>query len=237
MHGSAVEAALSFLEVYGPFSSADVLEVGSRNVTGSLRDAVVHEGRWVGVDIEPGPGVDVVLSDPYSLPFEDGEFGAAIATSVFEHNEMFWLTFLEMARVVRPGGLLYLCSPSNGHIHRHPVDCYRFYPDAGVALANWACRSGYPMTTLESFIVRQKASEWNDWCSVFFRGESQSAPVVPTSLGVVLDTYAVGAGTDSGPVPKTQATEDQWNLHVMRSELEVLRRPFRRFLPLRRHYR
>ena len=34
--------------------------------------------------------------------------------------------------------LFYLNAPSNGEFHRYPVDCWRFYPDAGGALGDLA---------------------------------------------------------------------------------------------------
>jgi len=77
----------------------------------------------VGVDVMAGRNVDVQLSDPYRLPFEDESVVVVMSSSSFEHSEMFWLLFLEVLRVLRPQGLFYLNVPSNGHFHRWPVDC------------------------------------------------------------------------------------------------------------------
>lgn len=156
----------------------------------------------MGVDLEEGPGVDLVLSDPYELPFPAKSFDVSIATSVFEHNEMFWLTFLELVRVVSDGGLIYLCSPSNGHIHRYPVDCYRFYPDAGFALQNWARRSQYEVTLIESVVLRKDESEWNDWVAVFRVGPCADQPTSPPRLKQKLKPFAIGQGTLSFSSPK-----------------------------------
>lgn len=41
------------------------------------------------------------------MPFGDGAFDAVVASSVFEHDVAFWITFREMCRVVRPGGTIY----------------------------------------------------------------------------------------------------------------------------------
>jgi SAM-dependent methyltransferase len=43
-----------------------------------------------------------------------------------------------ISRVMKPGGIAVLIVPSAGPVHRHPVDCYRFYPDALDALGSWA---------------------------------------------------------------------------------------------------
>jgi hypothetical protein len=55
------------------------------------------------------------------------------------------------------------------------VDCWRFYPDAGVALVNWARRSGYQPILLESFTTLQRQDIWNDFVSVYVKDESHVA--------------------------------------------------------------
>jgi hypothetical protein len=98
------------------------LEVGSQNVNGTLRDFIPLEGEYVGIDVNHGPGVDIVLTDPYEFPFAHDHFDPVISSSCFEHDQMFWLTFLEMVRVVKPRGHIYINAPSNGSYHRYPVD-------------------------------------------------------------------------------------------------------------------
>lgn len=109
-----------------------ILEVGSADVaTGSYRSAFdVLDAEYVGVDIEDGPGVDIVLAQPGVLPFEDQQFDVVFSGQTFEHDPQFWRTFSEMARVLRPDGVLFVLVPSTGPVHRFPLDCYRFYPDA-----------------------------------------------------------------------------------------------------------
>jgi glycosyltransferase involved in cell wall biosynthesis len=57
---------------------------------------------------------------------------------MLEHCGFFWRSFGEMSRVCSPTGMIFLIAPSAGPIHRYPVDCYRFYPDAYRALAKHA---------------------------------------------------------------------------------------------------
>jgi SAM-dependent methyltransferase len=237
MHDSARKTALAFFDEYGLHGPIDVLEIGAFNFNGSLRESFSNQMRWVGVDLSPGAGVDVVLNDPYVLPFADKEFDVAIATSVFEHDEMFWLSFLEMIRVVRQGGFVYLCSPSNGNIHRYPVDCYRFYPDAGAALAKWARRSGYEITLLESFVLRQDASQWNDWCAVYFIGEKNEAPAISNRLTKKLKPFSIGVGAlSSGEQPTEEPTQDQYDLHrlTFKTYRALLTIPVRLFRQVRK---
>jgi SAM-dependent methyltransferase len=112
--------------------------------------------RYIGVDIEDGDGVDAVIRDAHKLPLESESFEVVIASSCFEHSEMFWIVFIEALRVQTPHGLFYLNAPSNGVFHRFPVDCWRFYPDAGRALVSRARRSGLNAALLEPYICFQR---------------------------------------------------------------------------------
>jgi SAM-dependent methyltransferase len=93
---------------------------------------------YLGVDIEDGAGVDVVLTDPYKSPFENNSIDIVVTGQMLEHCEFFWLTVSEIARILKPGGYLLAVAPSSGHVHRFPVDCWRFYPDAYAAMAKWS---------------------------------------------------------------------------------------------------
>lgn len=116
-----------------------VLDIGGSDVNGSYRDIFAHPRfAYTATDIDAGPGVQLVLQDPYRLPLEDRSIDIVISGQMLEHCEFFWLTFQEMVRVLRPGGFIFLIAPSSGPEHRYPVDCYRFYPDAYRALARYA---------------------------------------------------------------------------------------------------
>ncbi len=93
--------------------------------------------KYYGVDLQAGPGVSIILDDPYKVPLEDNHADVVISGQMFEHCEFFWLSFSEMVRVVRPSGYIFLIAPMTGKVHRYPVDCWRFYPDAYAALAKW----------------------------------------------------------------------------------------------------
>jgi len=172
MHDSALATGRAFFERYVVAPSPRVLEVGARDVNGSLRGVAPESARYVGVDLEGGPGVDRVLDDPYVLPFEDAAFDAVVSTSCFEHTPFFWLAFVEQVRVLAPGGHLYASAPSNGWYHGYPFDHWRFYPDAGLALEAWARRSGQELTLVESFVGAQSGSIWNDFIMVFERSDT-----------------------------------------------------------------
>lgn len=169
MHPTAFSNCQDFFNVYGNFfgSNTNVVEIGSYDANGSLKSLVPSNFNYVGVDFCEGKGVDIVLTDPYVLPFENESVDIVLSSSVFEHSEFFWVVFLEIMRVLKPTGLFYLNAPSNGPFHKYPVDCWRFYPDSGNALAKWANRNNVNAVMLESFTSTQNFDVWNDFIAVF----------------------------------------------------------------------
>ncbi len=117
-----------------------VLDVGSMNVNGSYRTLFDDPSwRYTGMDAAAGGGVDVVLGRPYDWSsLGDASFDVVVSGQAFEHIEFPWVTILEVARVLRPGGLVCIVVPSSGMEHRFPVDCWRYYPDGIRALVRWA---------------------------------------------------------------------------------------------------
>lgn len=85
-----------------------------------------------------GANVDIVPQNPYQWKeIADSSFDAVISGQAFEHIEFFWVTAVEMARAIKPGGLLCIIAPRGFNRHRHPVDCYRFDADGMIAIARW----------------------------------------------------------------------------------------------------
>lgn len=177
MHPTAMNNCKLFFDTYAEFfikeKSTKVVEIGSQDINGSLRSVCPSEFEYIGVDFQPGKGVDLILDDPYSLPFKDESVDIVLSSSCFEHSEMFWVVFLEIMRVLKPTGIFYLNSPSNGAFHRFPVDCWRFYPDSGSALISWAKKNNVNAVLLESYISNQILDQWNDFVGVFLKDEKQ----------------------------------------------------------------
>jgi SAM-dependent methyltransferase len=176
MHDTAMEYGEAFFNTYlKNTKELTIVDIGSQDVNGSLRSVAPPNNKYIGVDFVKAKGVDIVITDPYSLPFEDESVDTVVSNSCFEHSEFFWLLFNEALRILKPTGLLYINAPSNGSFHRYPVDCWRFYPDSGVALQKWGKRSGYNCALLESFIGKRKKDIWNDFVAVFVKDENYNA--------------------------------------------------------------
>lgn len=118
----------------------DILDLGSTEM-GACYKPIFQKPGWnyVGVDLSPGPNVDLVLQRPYDWrEVPSASVDLVISGQVLEHVEFFWITALEISRVLRPGGMACLIAPSSGPEHRYPVDCWRFYPDGMRAFAKFA---------------------------------------------------------------------------------------------------
>jgi GT2 family glycosyltransferase/SAM-dependent methyltransferase len=174
MHDTAFQIAGKFFQLYWKPDNQLIVELGACSINGSLRDHQPAGSRYIGLDIEPGPSVDVVIENSLNLPFADSEADCVISSSTFEHDKFFWQTFLELCRITKPGGFIYLNSPSNGEFHRYPSDYWRFYPDAGRGLEEWATTSGIKVTLVESFVAARIGDQWNDFVAIFQRGEAES---------------------------------------------------------------
>jgi SAM-dependent methyltransferase len=113
-----------------------IVDVGSMDVNGCYRPLFDSPAwRYIGLDVGAGKNVDIVLEDPYRFPLKFHSADVVISGQAFEHIEFFWLTWMEMVRVLRPGGLAILVLPQNIAEHRYPVDCWRFLPDSMNAFA------------------------------------------------------------------------------------------------------
>jgi SAM-dependent methyltransferase len=117
----------------------------------------------VGLELEAGPGVDVV-GDARALPFADESFDTVLATEVIEHvrqpNDM----VSEIHRVLKPGGHAILSSPFVWKLHRWPQDYWRFTDDSFALLfKNFAECQVFPVNgTHETFmhVLWQYAEIW-----------------------------------------------------------------------------
>lgn len=77
-----------------------------------------HARRYVGVDVAPGPTVDVVASAD-ALPFEDHSFDCVLCNQLLEHVESPATVVAELHRVLRPGGVA--LASTHGVMRYHPV--------------------------------------------------------------------------------------------------------------------
>ena len=113
------------------FEGKRVLEVGSKYVNGSVRPLIK---RWcapleyIGVDLEPGKFVDVVLPAEKLIKYFGREsFDVVISTETLEHVKDWRFVINNMKQVLKPGGYMYITTCSRGFpYHNFPYDFWRY---------------------------------------------------------------------------------------------------------------
>lgn len=85
------------------FNSKKILEVGSLNINGSVRQ-LFTDCHYTGIDLEKGPGVDVISKGhEYVHP---NMFDAVISSEMLEHD-CHWKESLDvMYKNIKPGGIM-----------------------------------------------------------------------------------------------------------------------------------
>jgi len=169
MHRSSYEHMEELAREYLPAAAGGtVVDIGSQDINGSYRSIFESRGwHYTGVDAAGGCNVDVVAPDPYRYPLASGSADLVISGQAFEHVEYFWLSWLEIVRLTRPGGRIFLIAPSRGPEHRHPVDCWRFYADGFRALARWGEVELLHVSTDTEPHADPESAVWGDTVGVF----------------------------------------------------------------------
>lgn len=143
MHKSSLDKMQKFVEKYlDKYKDQQlfILDLGSQDINGTYKQLFVHpKWHYEGADIALGKNVDIVLKDMYYWKeIKSSSYDVVITGQTFEHIEFFWITILEITRILKPGGLCCIIAPSSGIEHKYPLDCWRFYPDGFKALCKYS---------------------------------------------------------------------------------------------------
>ena len=104
-----------------------ILEVGSAFINGSVKPQLVAMGpvRYVGVDLAPGPNVDVVCAAE-NLP-DDAAADLVVSCEMLEHAQDWKGAFARMCALARETLVLTCRGP--GFPYHNPPDHWRFTPE------------------------------------------------------------------------------------------------------------
>ena len=107
-----------------------VLEVGSLDVNGSVRPFVelLNPAEYLGADIIPGPGVDIVCDVKDIVKrFGPDSFDVVLSTEMLEHVRDWRWAIHAIKAVCKPGGAIVITTRSPGFpYHGHPFDFWRY---------------------------------------------------------------------------------------------------------------
>jgi SAM-dependent methyltransferase len=182
MHYTGKMSGSLFATVYGKEGQI-VVDVGGLDINGSLRNDFESKGmKYICVDIEEHHSVDIVIKPGDKLPFDSNSVDIIVSTSCFEHDPVFWMTFKEMCRIIKSDGFIYVNAPTNGPYHCHPGDNWRFYSDAGQALAYWSGvqlsnEEVFPVEIVETFHITPKYDVWMDFVCIWKRCEKKQTEI------------------------------------------------------------
>jgi 2-polyprenyl-3-methyl-5-hydroxy-6-metoxy-1,4-benzoquinol methylase len=158
-----------------------VLDVGSQCVPGQTDTYKVFFNeppfKYIGLDIAEGYNVDIHVKNAYQWDEVPDNFcDVLISGQMFEHVEFPWFTISEMARVLKPNGIIFIIVPSMCEMHRYPVNCQNYFADGLIALAKYvglnvihastnyappkSPAKWYAMWTQDSMLIARKPDDW-----------------------------------------------------------------------------
>jgi len=156
-----------------------VVDVGSQCVCGQENYKTFFTEshfKYIGVDMTEGYNVDIVLKRAYQWDeIPDNFCDVLISGQTFEHIEFPWFTICEMARILKPNGIICIIVPSMQNLHRYPVNCQNYFSDGLIALAKYAglkiihastdyapvdATREWHSTIQDSMLIATKPSDW-----------------------------------------------------------------------------
>jgi SAM-dependent methyltransferase len=154
---------------------ARVVEIGTKqSIEGRPTHSMhlfpnVARANYLMADVETGADVDMI-ADLHKLPPDwTGRFDALVAVAVFEHLERPWIAAQEVARVLKPGGFVYVSTHQTFPLHGYPSDFFRFskealaliFRDAGMEVTEVGYEHRAKISAPNEFIPLAIQEDWN----------------------------------------------------------------------------
>jgi SAM-dependent methyltransferase len=153
-------------------------------------------------------GAPDVYYDGGRMPFEDESFDTILCIQVIEHTPEPQALLEEIARVLRPGGLLVLSAPFAFRLHEEPHDYFRYTPfgldaicrQVGLTIEEtWAQGSlwsvlGHSLNSFLAFRVAALEGVLQGLGKLTHESEASHAPKLWRAPLVVPAMFAVSAG-------------------------------------------
>ncbi|MEV8439138.1 methyltransferase domain-containing protein [Actinosynnema sp. NPDC051121] len=135
MHPEALEGARNMIAAAGVDQTAELvgLDLGGADINGTAR-ALLPMVKWFGLDLDPGPGIDIVADAREWEP--DREYDVVLCTELLEHVQGWQPCIVTAWRALRRGGYLILTCASTGRrphgvrgdLHPGPGEWYANVP-------------------------------------------------------------------------------------------------------------
>jgi len=106
-----------------------ILEIGSREVTGkSIARKEFSKSEYIGFDFYPGNNVDIV-GDAHKLSSyfrKEEKFDIIYSSACFEHFAMPWVVAIEIAKLLKVGGIVFVETHFSFSSHERPWHFFQF---------------------------------------------------------------------------------------------------------------
>ena len=149
------------------FVGARVLEVGSLNINGSVRE-LFNACDYTGVDLQLAPGVDLACQGQL-VEFPTAHFDTVISAECMEHNPYWRETTANMLRMTKPGGLVLISCATTGRLEHGTT---RTNPDASpfTSAESWDYYRNLAAVDFEkSLYLKGWLADWASWVNFITR--------------------------------------------------------------------
>jgi SAM-dependent methyltransferase len=143
------------------FKGARVLEVGSLDINGSVRE-LFSGCDYTGVDLAIGPGVDLACQGQL-VEFPSGHFDTTISAECLEHNPFWRETVANMLRMTRPAGVVMISCATTGRLEHGTT---RTNPDASpfTSAEKWDYYKNLTAADIENSLnLEGWLADWASW--------------------------------------------------------------------------
>ena len=117
-HIDQINFVKEFKEFYinnGFNKDINVLEIGSLDVNGNIRNLFNFTNDYTGIDLEKGPNVDIVL-DGTDIDKLNKNFDIIISCECFEHAKNWKIIFKKMCEISKPDSFIVVSVASTGRV-------------------------------------------------------------------------------------------------------------------------
>ncbi len=111
--------AFKFIAKHSTHDAISVIEIGSRDINGSAR-AHFPGADWTGLDLHPGPAVDIVCDALFYEPAK--QFDLIVCCEVFEHDPRLEDIILHVWGWLKPGGKILITCAGPGRDPHSAID-------------------------------------------------------------------------------------------------------------------
>lgn len=101
------DAVRGWVRRHVPSTASRVVEFGSLDINGGVRDLLPAAATYIGVDVQDGPGVDIVADAATWAPDDPPDL--VLCLEVFEHCETWRDLIVNAYNILAPGGL-FICT-------------------------------------------------------------------------------------------------------------------------------